>query len=398
MRRRSSGAITLGVVALVASWAFGSTPTMVVGVGLLLAGLSARLWARRARGSLDAERRVLPGERVEGGDVRVVVRVRRRRHLLGATVSLRQRLGSHKHCLRMHGTQAAVSFAGLPRGRHVFAPLEVTVTDPLGLERVVERFDDGLSVLIRPRIPTLRSVFSSQGARESGAARSAFRRPTGFEIHAIREYAPGEPLRAVHWPSTARRSRLMVKELDDAPRDELVLVLDQDADGTAGPAGASSFDAAVRVVGALAHAHALWGRRVVIIGSSASFEPVRVSSAGHDWDVALDALAAVMPVTGARVAGTLRAAAGPLGHAREIIVVTGRPDVAVQPLVELRSRGRSAALVAVAAETFVGRPRDRAQPALLRAVAQGIPVAVVTADTSIEDALSGGLTRSLSAS
>ena len=397
MRRRSSGAITLGAIALAASWAFGSTPAMVVGVGLALAGLFARLWARRAQGSIVVERRLVPGERVEGGEVRLIVRVLRRRHLIGGTVSLRQRLGTSEQDLRMRAAQAEIAFAGLPRGRHVAGPLQITLTDPLGLERVEERVDDGLVVLIRPRIPTLRSVFSTQGAREPGAARSAFRRPSGFEIHAIRDYAPGEPLRAVHWPSTARRGRLMVKELDDAPRDELVIVLDQDADGSAGPPGDWSFDAAVRAAGALAHAHSLWGRRVVIVGSSPSFAPVRVSPAGHDWDVALDALAAVMPVAGARVVGTLRAAAGPLAHAREIIVVTGRPELAVDPLLELRSRGRSTALVALAAETFAGRARDRAQPALLRAVAQGIPVAVVSADSSIEEALAGGLARSVGA-
>ena len=370
---------------------------MVVGMGLLLAGLSARHWARRARGAIEVERRLLPGDRVEGGEVRIVVRLRRRRRLSGGTVALRQQLGPAERGLRMQGAQAEIAFSGLPRGRHRLGPLEITLSDPLGLERVEETLDDGLEVLIRPRIPTLRSVFSNQGPRETGAARSTFRRPSGFEIHAIRDYAPGEPLRAVHWPSTARRGRLMVKELDDAPRDELVIVLDQDPDGSAGPAGNSSFDAAVRAVGALALAHALWGRRVVIVGSSTSFEPVRVSSSGHDWDVALDALAGVTPEAGAHVAGTLRSAAGPLAHAREIIVVTGRPGPAVEPLIELRSRGRSAALVAVAAETFAGRSRDRIQPALLRAVAQGIPVAVVSADSSIEDALAGGLTRSLSA-
>jgi uncharacterized protein (DUF58 family) len=370
---------------------------MVVGVGLLLAGLFSRAWARRARGSLDLERRLLPGERLEGGDVRLVVRARRRRQLIGGSVTLRQRLGPTERHLQMHGAQAEIVFSGLPRGAHVLGSLDVTLADPLGLEHVEESLDDGLVVLIRPRVPTLRSVFSSQGARESGAARSAFRRPSGFEIHAIRDYTPGEPLRAVHWPSTARRGTLMVKELDDAPRDELVIVLDQDADGTAGSGVTSSFDAAVRAVGALALAHALWGRRVVIVGSSPTFDPVRVSSGGHDWEVALDALAAVTPVVGAGVTRALRAAAGPLAHAREIIAVTGRPDLAVEPLIELRSRGRSTALVAVAAETFVGRSRDRAQPALLRAVSQGVSVAVVSADTPIEDALAGGLTRSRSA-
>ena len=61
MRRRSSGAIGLGVTALVASWAFGSTPLVVVGLGLVAAGVFARLWARAAEGSIDFERKLLAG-------------------------------------------------------------------------------------------------------------------------------------------------------------------------------------------------------------------------------------------------------------------------------------------------------------------------------------------------
>ena len=69
MRRRSSGAVAVGVAALVASWAFGSTPLAVVGVGFVLAGLLARVWAGAARDTVELERRLLPGDRVEGSEV-----------------------------------------------------------------------------------------------------------------------------------------------------------------------------------------------------------------------------------------------------------------------------------------------------------------------------------------
>ncbi len=237
VRRRSSGAIALGVAALVASWAFGSTPAAVVGLGFVLAGLFARLWARAARNSVDLERRLLAGDRVEGSDVVVEVRARHRRRLLGGTITLRQRLGVAEHAGRMRRSRTVITFSDLPRGRHELEPTEVVLVDPLGLERIEQRLDERTQLLIRPRIPVLTSVFSTYGSRETGAARSRFRRPTGFEIHAVRDYAPGEPLRAVHWPSTARRGRLMVKELDDAPRDDLAVILDQDEDGVARPSG-----------------------------------------------------------------------------------------------------------------------------------------------------------------
>ena len=397
MRRGSSVAGALGFIALAVAWAFGSTPTMVIGLGLLLAAAYARLWARGARKSLDVERRLLPGERVEGGDVRIVVRAQQRRRLLGGTVVVRQRVGATVLVRRTRGVRVELAYTDLPRGRHDLGPLEVTLADPLALERVTHVVDDGLFVLVRPRIPILRSVFSTHGAREAGAARSTYRRASGFEIHAIRDYAPGEALRAVHWPSTARRQRLMVKELDDAPRDEVVVVLDQDADGVAGATGSSSFDACVRAAGALARAHALRGRRVVIIGTSGTFVPVHVRSSGHDWELALDALAAVTPVSGARVVSSLRSPTGPVRHARELVVVTGRPALAVESMLELSARGRRVSLVVVATETFAGRTRREAEPEVLRASAHGIPVVVISASIPIEDSLSGAATRSLSA-
>jgi uncharacterized protein (DUF58 family) len=389
VRRRSSWALFLGLVGLIASWAFGSLPAAVIGVGFLLLAGWARAWARLVRGSVDLERRLLPGERVEGSDVVVEVRTAHRRRLLGASVTVRQRLGSQEQSARMLGARTLVTFTELPRGRHELAPAEVVLTDTLALERVEQTLGEASHVLVRPRIPRLGGVFSARGARAAGVARSGLRRPTGFEIHAVRDYAPGEPLRSVHWPTTARRGRLMVKELEDAPHEDVVIVLDQDPDGVAGPPGASSFDAAVRAAGALALAHVTANRRVALVGSDTAFGVVRLRTTGSDWEAALDALAAVEPVDGARVERTLRGPGSSIAQAREIVVVTGLPARAATALQELRRGGRTVSLVAVAAQTYAGQGRGRPEPDLLRAAAHGIPVAVVSAEVPLEVALAG---------
>ena len=152
----------------------------------------------------------------------------------------------------------------------------------------------------------------------------------------------------------------MVKELDDAPRDDLAVILDQDPEGVAGPPGASSFDAAVRAAGAARARPCARGTAASCSsGTAPASEGCRVRSTGHDWEVALDALAAVEPVAGARVDRALRTPATADSRARELVVVTGRPDRAVEPLLELRRGGRSVSLVVVASETFAGRPRNR---------------------------------------
>jgi uncharacterized protein (DUF58 family) len=389
VRRRSSWSIALGLSALVASWAFGSTPLTVVGLGFVLAGALARAWARAVRGSLEVERRLLPGDRIVGGDVAIEVSVRHRRRALGGSITVRQPLGAAVRESRVPGARSVVVFPAVPRGRHRLGPLDTAIVDPLGLERVEHRLDEETDVLVRPRIPVLTTVFSAHGLREAGSARSAFRRPTGFEIHAIRDYAPGEPLRAVHWPSTARRGQLMVKELDDAPREDVAVILDQDPEAVAGPPGASSFDAAVRAAGAVALAHLLAGRRVVVVGTSPMAHPARARSTGHDWEGVLDVLAAVEPVVGARIDRALRTPATAVAQARELVVVTARPELAANALLALRRGGRSVSLVVVASETFAGRPRNGASTAALRAAGSGVPVALVSAGVPLEHALAG---------
>jgi len=387
VRRSSSWAVSLGLLALTASWLFGSKPAAVAGLGFVAAGLGARLWARVVRDSIELERRLLPGERIEGADVVVELRSRHRWAMLGGSVVLSQRLGPLEQEARERDAHTLLTFRGLHRGRHRLEPLVATLVDPLGLERVECRLEAAEDILVRPRIPSLASVFTTRGARETGGRRSAFRSPTGFEIHAVREYVPGDPVRAVHWPSTARRGKLMVRELDDAPREDVTVVLDLDPEGDVGPPGRSSFDAAVRAAGAVALAHVLRGRRVAIIGTAPTSSPVRVATSGNDWEVALDMLAAAEPVPGATVDRALLMTASPLARARDLVVVTARPGRAVQALVQLQLAGRSVSIVAVAAETYAGRQRRKDDTSLLRAAAAGIPVAVVSVDVALEVAL-----------
>src|SRR5205085_12338160 len=96
------------------------------------------------------------------------------------------------------------------------------------------------------------------GRLQRGARRPLLRRPAGFDLHSVREQAEGESLRAVHWPSTARRGRLMVKELEDAPRDELAVLLDCAGAGEA-------FEVAVRCAGSVLQAHDRRGRRAALV-------------------------------------------------------------------------------------------------------------------------------------
>ena len=100
--------------------------------------------------------------------------------------------------------------------------------DPFGLERAQV---DLRRRRRRPRLPAARRarppLLRDRASRARRAAGCCCASPSGFDLHSVRDYEQGESLRRVHWRSTAQaRAQLMVKELEDAPRDEVAVVLD----------------------------------------------------------------------------------------------------------------------------------------------------------------------------
>jgi hypothetical protein len=76
-----------------------------------------------------------------------------------------------------------------------------------------------------------------------------------------------------------------------------------------GARGDSSLDDAVRATAGLVRAHAFRSRRVLLVIATPEPGVHWVRSVGHDWDGALEALAAVEPSSGTR----LRELVGPRG-------------------------------------------------------------------------------------
>lgn len=247
--------------------------------------------------------------------------------------------------------------------------------------------DERQSLVVYPRLTELDRLFFDGGTGREHGRRLVLRRPVGFDLHSVRDYQQGESLRRVHWPSTARRGALMVKELEDSPRDEVAVLLDGDAAAVAGSPPDSSFDAAVRVAGSILLAQIRLGRRCVLALNTAGRAMQTVSSHGHDWQLALELLAAAEPDATRPAAELLEPSVSPATRSAELVVVTSRIESAlVNRLVERVLTHRAAALVHVEAASFAGRP-NRPEPALLRLQAAGVAIAVVRRGDDLEATL-----------
>jgi uncharacterized protein (DUF58 family) len=138
-------------------------------------------------------------------------------------------------CVRLEarGRRAFRHEVTLPfRGTYFWAPLIVSSSYPFGL---VER-----RLLIPPAEKTL--VLPALGRLHRGRLRRFLRgadprnvrirqrpkvhRAAQDEFHGLRPYRPGDSPRWVHWRTSARRGELMVREFEDLPSENLLLVFD----------------------------------------------------------------------------------------------------------------------------------------------------------------------------
>jgi uncharacterized protein (DUF58 family) len=389
---RFGGTFLLGVGVVAAALAFGSRPLGVVGLGLVLAALAARVWVGLVRGPLAVAYAPEPATAVEGDRVRLRIDAERRSRVpVGSIVAHGRlgRLGAFERRLRGGGRASSglVDLGRLPRGRFALTDTRVVLGDFLGLESVDARVTaPTTAIVVEPRIVELAALFSDAGRHGGDGRRLLLHRPAGFDFHSVREYEQGESLRRVHWPTTARRGQLMVKELEDAPRDAVVVLLDCDPAGAVGTPPDSSFDVAVRAAGSVLRAYAARGRKATLVTTGKEPSLVQVCSLQDDFRAALGALAAAEADALHGLAAALGRDSTPATRAGELVVVTStRAPQGFDAVLGSGSR-RLVSLVWVDAPSFAGRP-TRAEPGVLKLAAAGVPVAVVRRGDDLAAAL-----------
>jgi uncharacterized protein (DUF58 family) len=379
-------ALALGLATYLAAWAFGAESLYAPAVGLVLAALAALAWTRLLARPLRLHRSVDRDRPIEGDDVVVRIELDADGGVLPGSVVLHDPasgLGERDVTVPRDGKRLRTAYrvSKVPRGRYRFTDAEVAIEDPFGLSRREQALPDTGTLLVYPRLTRLASLFSERGLRSHGAGRVLLRRPAGFELHSVREYQNGESLRRVHWPSTAHRRQLMVKELEDTPRDEVVVVLDAQGGFDAGEPPDSSFDTQVRAAGSILWTHARRARNArLLVTSGAAAETVSVRSYERDWPRAMEALASAEQTGRRPVEVFVADEIGIAARASDLVVVTPalRPTL-VEALIA-RAVGRQRVSVVYVELPSFERRRHRAvdaDGAALRLESSGIPVAVV---------------------
>lgn len=112
------------------------------------------------------------------------------------------------------------------RGVFRLGPISLSTGDPFGLFAVRRYIDRTSPIVVYPATVDLRA-FSSPIGRLTGG--DAVRRKTHHvttNVAGVRDYAPGDSFSRIHWPSTARKDQLIVKEFELDPTADLWVFVD----------------------------------------------------------------------------------------------------------------------------------------------------------------------------
>ena len=156
------------------------------------------------------------------------------------------------------------------RGRFSLGPVWVTSGDPFGIFRASRRLTEGTTIVVYPRAVPLPRFGRVPGELPGGSlqgVRVPFSTPN---VSSVRDYRPGDAFNRIHWPTTARTSRLMVREFELDPTADVWIVLDLNADVHAGTGLESTEEYAVTAAASLARHLLDQGRAVGLVSQTAT--------------------------------------------------------------------------------------------------------------------------------
>lgn len=294
--------LILGTVVVLAGLLLGYPDVTRIGVLLLILPLLAIVWMRRRMPTIRVIRRVNPPLLApdERGQVEMeFINVgQSRTPMYLAEEQFDYALGDRPRFLlpRMNrGEQRRLRYPvrSRHRGAYQLGPVSLRLRDPFGLTYLALHLPRTTEVLVLPRVFDLGSrLVRGQGRGTEGEL------PQMVALHgeddvSIRNYRDGDELRRVHWPATAHRGELMVRQEDRPSRRRAVLLLDSRLEAHPGNGFHPSYEWAVSALASVAR-HLITDGFVVHLLTDGT---VRDGTAGHqiELDQLMTLLARVRP-------------------------------------------------------------------------------------------------------
>ena len=172
-------------------------------------------------------------------------------------------------------------------------PISVVRRDPFGLYRRSVALPGTAKVVVHPTTATLPPL-SAGFVRDLEGEASRDLTDSDLSFHALREYVPGDDRRHIHWKSSAKTGRFMIRQYEQTRRSRMLILLDTRLEAYADDA---EFELAVSTAASLGVRALRDSRDVmfVVSGSSVSGAPVRTGRSSPASGETMSVLTSVSP-------------------------------------------------------------------------------------------------------
>lgn len=253
------------------------------------------------------------------------------------------------------GRRATVTYTvhGRQRGRATLGPVTVRWSDPFGVASRTRTLDATSDITVYPPIWQLPPGLPLGGATTSRTGGRRHASASGDDLADVREYVRGDDLRAVHWPSTAHRGKLMVRRAESSSSPAAVLLLDRRADHHHGTGPDASLETAVAAAASASYHLATRGRSLILVDG-----PLERAPEAAPWDVWLERLAEIR-ARSFDLRGVLRRISdGVAGDGALVAIVTVPAADELGALVRAGRGFSTRAALVIDAPTHAGRAAD----------------------------------------
>jgi uncharacterized protein (DUF58 family) len=114
----------------------------------------------------------------------------------------------------------------LLRGEFTLGPMTVIGGDPFGFFQMTRRIAATSDILVYPLSAPIYDFAPPAGLQSGGDARRQRTHYVTTNAAGVRDYAPGDSYNRIHWKSSARRDKLLVKEFELDPVADVWVLLD----------------------------------------------------------------------------------------------------------------------------------------------------------------------------
>lgn len=278
------------------------------------------------------------------------------------------------------------------RGVYTVGPLVACSSDLLGLFRLQITRGDRVTVVVYPPAVPLPCFSLPPSDLSSDGLTWRRMQIRSSHVDSVREYAPGDSLNRIHWPSTAKCARLMSKEFDSGRSSDVWIVVDleRETHRTAGTERTDEY--AVAAAASLARLALAEGRSVGLVAHGDREFHLPLGGGARQMSRVIETLAWSKTEGDTPLADVLFQNSGDFGAFASVLVVTSSPAGEwVSVLEGLGDRALRTVVVLIDATSF--GDAGSSYEALTRLVNSGVPIYVVRKGVPLSVALSEPMTQ-----